>query len=205
MHMIKEIFPTKIYHTRYPGDIQQLKEDLLPQLEPVFEKTKQNNQGSMQQNGLCSYNVARDLHTWPVLHDYTEWLKQEIKECWKYFDYVEGGDLLYDMWANKYPPGSFIAAHNHAPLTVTISFYLQKQEHSGNLVFENPNSNILKYQPTNALQNLDKYHELFDYEVNTSEGDVVMFPAWLTHKTTPHANPNSDIIIGANAIGAYNV
>lgn len=197
--MITDIFPLKIYKTKYTGDIEALKAALLPKFESVFNATVADNQGSMRGDGLCSYNVVRDLFTWPEIKPYLDFLNQEAAIYWKELGYYETGHKIFEMWANKYTTGSFIDVHNHAPIPITASFYLQKSKNSGNIAFENPLSTILKHQPV-GFKNRSAYATLFDYEVDVEEGDLVMFPGWLNHKTLPNQDTSDRIIIGTNIV-----
>ena len=199
--MIESICPIKIYKTKYSGDLDSLKSILIPKLNPVFEKTKLNNQDSMRNNGLCSYNTVRDLHTWNELSQYTTFLNQHLLTYWNELNYdMKRQPTIFEMWANVYNEGDFIDFHNHSPIAITVSFYLKKPKNSGDIVFENPLETLLKHQPID-YSNIDNYGSWFSHKVNVEEGDVVMFPGYLKHKTTPNQSNDTRIIIGANVIG----
>jgi len=198
--MIKEIFPIKIYKKQYPGNLQSLQEGLIPKLNSIFEETKKNNQGSMRYGGLCSYNVCNNLSERIEIFDLLDFVKTEVKLFWKELNYIEDDQSKLQSWANIYPPGSYIDAHNHSPVSLTACFYLQKPENSGNIIFENPLTTILKHQPTNALLDLDNYDSLFDREIQIKEGELIIFPGWLTHKTSVNNSKENRIIIGFNVI-----
>lgn len=198
--MIELIHPIKIYKTKYTGDLARLKSVVIPKLNEVFEKTKSNNQYSMRYDGLCSYNVVRNLNQWDELQPYMSFLKEHLDIYWKELGYNQRcKPNIVEMWANMYKQGSFIDAHNHSPIAITASFYLQKSCNSGNIVFEHPLETLLKHQPIN-YDDVDSYGTLFDKEVIVEEGDLVMFPGWLRHKTTPNLDNTDRIIIGANVI-----
>jgi uncharacterized protein (TIGR02466 family) len=201
--MIENLFPVKIYKTKYTSNFDELRNVILPKLESVFNATVSNNQGSMR-GGLCSYNVVRDLHLWPELYPYVNFLNAHLPVYWKELGYNSMiPPKIFEMWANKYTPHSFIDTHNHSPIPITISFYLQTNKDSGNIVFEHPNSTLLKHQPVHGLDDRNTYHTLFDHEIDIEEGDIIMFPGWLKHKTTPNVSKNDRIMIGANVV-AYN-
>ena len=196
--MIENIFPIKIYKTNFSEGLEELKSILIPKLEPIFEKTKLNNQGSMR-GGLCSYNVARDLHHWPELKQYVSFLKTHISLYWNELGYGDTPKIT-ETWANQYPPDSFIDTHNHSPIPITISFYLQKSKDSGNIRFTDPNEAVLKYQPFAGLASRDNYHNMFVREIEVVEGDVVMFPGWINHATSINNSTEDRIIIGTNVM-----
>jgi len=199
--MINEIFPIKVYKSKYPGNLDVLKERLIPLLKPIFDSTKNNNQGSMRYGGLCSYNVCNDLWNHVEISEISEFVSQEAEKYWKSLDYVNCGISIFQTWANVYPPGAHIDAHNHSPVVLTGSFYLKKPKNSGEIVFENPLSTLLKHQPTKFLKVNEDYDSMFDRKVETEEGDLVLFPGWLTHKTEPNNSNDDRIIIGFNIMG----
>ena len=195
-----EIFSTKFHKAVYPGDCLKLQKHIIPKLDVVFEETAEDNQGSMRQGGLCSYNVVSNLAERIDLLDLEDFVLTEAKKFWKEMEYTETGCKMFKSWANKYPHNSFIDSHNHAPISLTASFYLQKPENSGDLVFENPLNSILKYQPYKQLTDLSNYHNLFDYKLSVSEGDLIIFPGYLNHKTTVNLSRADRITIGFNII-----
>jgi uncharacterized protein (TIGR02466 family) len=194
--MIEDIFAISIYRTKYKDNIVELQNNVIPLLEPVFAETIKDNQGSMRNGGLCSYNVVRNLQSMPELQGLLEFLTEHVNAYWQHLNY-SGKPAIVEMWANRYAPGSFIDTHNHSPVPLTSSFYLKKNKDSGNLVFEHPNEVILKHQPY-SFNNRSSYHQLFDYEVPVEEGDLVIFPSYLRHKTMPNQSTEDRIIIGTN-------
>jgi uncharacterized protein (TIGR02466 family) len=194
--MIENIFAVSIYKTKYQGDIVELQNNVIPLLAPVFEETLKDNQGSMREGGLCSYNVARNLQSIPELKDFVDFLTEHTNIYWNHLGY-SGSPAIVEMWANRYSHGSFIDSHNHSPVPLTASFYLKKDKGSGNIVFEHPNEVILKHQPY-SFDHRSSYHQLFDHELNVEEGDLVIFPSYIRHKTIPNQTLTDRIIIGAN-------
>jgi uncharacterized protein (TIGR02466 family) len=187
-----DIFPIKINKVKYTGDIATIKQIVLS----LLPKTLDNNQSSMRGNGICSYNVLRNLHTCSVLKSLIEFINQQAQLYWTALNYdVSMRPEVYEMWANIYKQGSFIESHTHAPIHMTASFYLQMPDGGGNIAFDNPNTTLLKYQPY-ALDAI-RYGQ-FEHEVTVETGDLVIFPGWLAHKTKPNGSVQDRIIIGAN-------
>ena len=196
--MIQELFPIKIYKISCPF-VSDLQKNLIPLLHEVFEKTKTNNQGSMRGSGLCSYNSVRNLHTWQETKLLSEFIDYHSNQYWKQLGYnKEIVPKLIEMWANKYPRESFIDWHNHSPISITSSFYLQKDDNGGNILFEHPNELILKHQPILSDVEKNTYHNLFTEEITVNTGDLIMFPGYLKHRTLPNLSNTDRIIIGAN-------
>lgn len=193
--MIENIFPLKIYKVSLGNDpsLTTVEEHL----DEFYEKTVSNNQGSMRNNGLCSYNTSRELHTISKFDHITDIIATHVNIYWKELGYNHT-PYIHEMWTNKYPPGAFIDAHNHAPMPLTVTLYLKKEKDSGNIVFEHPLEVLLKHQPFKELQDRNLYHTLFDHELEVTTGDLVIFPGWLKHKTQSNNSTSDRIIIGAN-------
>jgi uncharacterized protein (TIGR02466 family) len=191
------LFPIKIFKVRYHGDIVSLKDLLLPRLNQCFDITKDNNQGSMRGDGLCSYNTVKNLNCWEELKPIVKFINEQAELYWKelgYAEYMKPG--VFEMWANVYKKNSFIEFHNHSPIHMTASFYLQQPSNGGNLIFENPNITLLKHQPYNI--DSIRYKSIFEQEIEVTTGDLIIFPGWLTHRTQPNLSNEDRIIIGSN-------
>jgi uncharacterized protein (TIGR02466 family) len=192
-----DIFPVKIYKTSYTGDIDSLRNSILPKLLDCYNKTTEFNQGSMRGDGLCSYNVMRDLHKWPELKLLVDFINEHAWQYWKDIGYnTNQRPGVYEMWSNIYKHNSFIEAHTHAPIHMTASFYLDMPSDGGNIAFEHPNTTLLKHQPY-PLDDI-RYGTVFEHEVEIKTGDLVLFPGWLVHKTKPNNSMQDRIIIGSN-------
>lgn len=188
------LFPIPVHKIHYPGNTQEILDSIENY---ITDLPCNNNQSSMRGNGYCSYNTERNFHKLEQLQTLVKWIELQSLDYWKIIGYdnkqVPG---VYEMWANVYKTDSYIESHNHSPIHMTASFYLQMPEGGGNLVFENPLSTLLKHQP----YDLDaiRYTNVFDYEVTVNTGDLVIFPGYLTHKTKPNNSNQDRIILGAN-------
>jgi uncharacterized protein (TIGR02466 family) len=192
----REIFPTLIHVTQYPGDLKALQDTLLPKINLLFDTTKINNQTSMRGEGICSYNIKRDLHLDPTFKILVEFVNEHAQLYWKELGYNQAmRPEVYEMWTNIYKQDSFIEMHNHSPIHMTASFYLQHPESGGNIVFEHPNATLLKHQPY-AFDQIR--YTAFEQEVSVSTGTLVIFPGYMNHRTQPNMSADHRIIIGSN-------
>lgn len=193
---IKEIFPTRIYVTQFPGNLTDLQEKLLPKINSMFVDTKNNNQTSMRGDGICSYNIKRDLNLDPLFKPVADFVNEHSQIYWEALGYdVSMRPEVYEMWTNIYKQDSFIEMHNHSPIHMTASFYLKHPNNGGNIVFEHPNATLLKHQPYNFDQ---IRYTAFEQEVTVTSGTLVIFPGYMNHKTQPNMSTEDRIIIGSN-------
>lgn len=195
--MIQNLFPIQIWKSSFPGDIEAQKRLILPEIQEILDKTKFSNQNSMRNDGLCSYNVCRNLNEKIEMQEIYEFVYNEIKKYWEQLNYSKKGFEILENWVNKYPPNSYIDAHNHAPIALSASFYLQKPKNSGGISFEHPLSTLLKHQPFDFKQ-LETYGNWFHSTIDIEEGDLVIFPSFLTHKTEINYSMSDRYIIGFN-------
>lgn len=192
----KEIFPILIHTAEYSGDIKQLQNMLFPKIQPWFEETKKNNQSSIRGKGICSYNIKRDLNLDPSFIELTEFINKEAGTYWNRLGYSKSGKPgVYEMWVNRYEQESFIDMHNHSPIHMTASFYLQHPTNGGNIIFEHPNAILLKHQPYDFDQ---MRYKSFEQEITVKTGMLIIFPGYINHKTQPNLSNEDRIIIGSN-------
>lgn len=198
--MIKNIFPVPIWKSRFPGNIQEQKNKILPQINEILAETKDFNLPVMKNNGLCSYNVCNHLDERIDISDVYDFVYAQVDKFWKELGYSKKGFYIKESWINRYPPNAYIETHNHAPMALSASFYLQKPEKSGEILFENPISTLLKYQPY-EFSEISNYVNWFHESISVEEGDLVIFPNYLDHKTEINKSGSDRFIIGFNIVG----
>jgi uncharacterized protein (TIGR02466 family) len=196
--MIYNLFPTKIYKKKFTGNLQKFQENLIPKLDKIFQESACHNQASMRDGGICSFNVHDSIHKEFEIKDIIDFVESCSTEYWEKLNYVKSKISVVYSWANLYPPGSYIDNHNHIPSPTVASFYLKSPYKSGNLVFEDPLVNILRYQPYKGLNDKDLYVNSFDTIIEVEEGDLVIWPGYLMHKTEKNLSDQNRIILGFN-------
>ena len=204
--MIENIFPVKIYKTNYGQNLKSLKQKILPVLSTLHEKVANQNQASMRNGGICSYNAVRNLHRLPEFAELVQFINHHVVVYWGELGYMaKRKPQVLEMWANIYPHSSYIESHDHSPMPVVCSFYLQKTAGAGNLCFENPMEVLLKHQPIENIYQADRsgHDTLLDHQVCVNEGDLILFPGYLKHYTQPNKDTTDRIIIGAMLDQSY--
>lgn len=183
--MILEIGSTKILKTSYT-DTNELYKSAIDKIKDITEQP--NDLPSFIVNGSCSFHnkdgEGRKLYEWEEFKDFMPFLKQNVR------DYLESTSIqdatIAGMWANRYPPGTFVARHNHNGLksdkntVIGALLYLKKERNAGELVIDIPN-----------------YGE---YNVNMNEGDLVIFQSSLDHWTTPNNSDSDKYVIGLELV-----
>jgi len=199
MNNIINLFPTKIYKVKLDIDHKKLSEFIENLWNVHYQDVIDNNYKSMRDGSLCIYNIVKNLHSYKETLEFRQAIDYHIRVYWKELGY----DLrnldnikLFQMWSNIYKQDSFIDIHNHSPAILTSNYYVKKRKDSSNIRFLDPNEMILKYQPLNI--NFDNYADLCEEEINVSEGDLLIFPGYLKHRTLPNTSVEDRVTITSN-------
>jgi uncharacterized protein (TIGR02466 family) len=195
--MIHNIFATPIYKVRYEDDLSDIEQrirDLFAEFEsPIAE----NNVNLMRAGSVSCAQVLEDLHKDTSFKKVIDFYHHHAEIFWKEIGYDQKRPpRLRMMWANIYPPGSYIDSHDHCPMPISGSFYVKKTANSSNIIFEHPLEIILKHQPIAGVRDRQKYFQFVEQEVVVEQGDLVLFPSYLRHKTRPFNDTEDRIIIG---------
>jgi uncharacterized protein (TIGR02466 family) len=187
------LFPIKIYKTKFAG-VDNIKKNLFPKLEEVFNKTKRNNVRSMQDGTLCSFYESNNLQDDPICRDFVEFAEFHAREYWRELCYIETLiPHVTQIWANQTPNAGWIQSHLHGSIPLTATLYVNAAPGMGNLVIENPLDSILVSQPMDY-----KAQETLHHEVEVETGDFVMFPGWIRHHVKPNTTDQYRLILGVH-------
>jgi hypothetical protein len=185
--MIETVGNSKILRTSYPNT-SDLYLSIADKLKNVTEQP--NKLLWFIENGICSYHnesdEGRELYRWSELKNLVEFLKDNIKEYLGIISVNENDVAVTGMWANRYPPGTFIVKHNHNYLNqensiiIGIVYYIRKDDTAGSLVIDIPN-----------------YGE---YNTDMHEGDIIIFDSTLEHWTVPNQSDTDKYTIGLEIV-----
>lgn len=105
---------------------------------------------------------------------------------------------ITNSWFSVQQPGSKLNQHNHPGSMVSGVIYVNVDEDSSQLFFDNPNE-ILHYTWWKGVGWTD-----YNCEYSTIEpknGDLIMFPSWLKHGSMDQENKTKDrTIISFNSV-----
>lgn len=185
--MILELGTTKILRTHY-GNTSELYQSISDKLVDI---TSQSNKVPwFILNGSCSFHNVEDegrqLYKWDELKDLVVFLKAAMREYLNSISVKEEDAAVAGMWANRYPPGTFVAKHNHNHLRkenhiiVGALYYLHKDVNAGGLYIDIP--------------------EYGEYNAEMKEGDIIIFQSSLDHWTTPNNSNKDKFIIGLELV-----
>ena len=118
------------------------------------------------------YKPLLDLKEFQLIIDYAKSLILNMKST-PVSDQIPWSLELLTWWGQLYNRGSFQAPHHHNPTHWAFVYYVNTPRGSSPLIFEAGNKKI---DPT--------------------EGDLILFPAWLTHFVPPNKCEGRSVIVG---------
>lgn len=194
-----DIFSIKIYKVKYPK-IDTLKQRVIPKLTQLLDNPENANFELMRNGGECSYSVFNQLHTWEETKDVVKFILTHVDEYWRILNlHPDLKPYVLNMWANRSTKEGWIYSHNHGPVPIVGTFYLNVSKDLGNIVLENPLDHVLGCQPINIP------YTGFDYEAQVNTGDLLLFPGWLKHHSIPNKTdePRIGISFNIGCTGTY--
>lgn len=181
--MIEEIFKNRfVYKTKYPKLknlvnilVPAIEENILPEYNH-FEKMK----------GICclvknnKYPLVSKLPThipWlNYLDDINHFVETHIKEYVKIAESKLVLPKIEGIWFSYYPNETFFDYHSHLGVSAVAVLYLEKKPNAGNL----------------WIKETDEDESI---EIIGEEGELIIFPGFLPHKTTPNLSGARRIVI----------
>tara|TARA_B100000530_G_scaffold330060_1_gene272911 strand:+ start:6367 stop:7161 length:795 start_codon:yes stop_codon:yes gene_type:complete len=112
----------------------------------------------------------------------------------RYFDFIETMKIS-NMWTTIYPKDGFVPYHIHSNYRWSGVFYAKAEPGCGEIVFQDP-SWATKTMTQGCNPDLNPYFTV--YRVEPKSGELVLFPAWLPHKSEPNKSGEDRIIVSFN-------
>lgn len=154
-----------------------------------------NDPKDFEKEGVTSFNSTESLNLLPEWDNVTAFIKDFSGVMAKSMDDTLSYDLL-NMWTTIYPPGAFVPEHVHAHSTLSGVFYAKADSNCGEIVFGDP-SWVAKTMNGPSMKG--KYPDVpTKYRVAPDPGLMLLFPAWLPHRSLVNQSQEDRIIISFN-------
>lgn len=194
------VFKTKII----PTDEQYNKMDKL--LTDLFDQASENTWGLETGKSTGEFGVN--------LHDHAEldWLVKaahlEACHAWVRLNYAQGAQIsVPSVWANLHRPGQVTGEHSHCggsdKVHLASAYYFKKPEGSGDIEFRDPLELIHSLTPRHMYTDIfgeNKHH----INIPAEQFDLLIFPAWLKHRTQINKSDGDRVAVSMNFIGNWN-
>lgn len=191
----RDLFPTTIYEAEWP-DFDSVKQSLIDKVMPYFETNLAPGNDYVDKDGQDIFKrTVPNLHLRPEFKEVVEFIEYHGQEYWKTMGFTtQETPYVLQLWANDVPPGGFTPNHNHNPVAIGGSIYLDADQQKGNIHLEDPMMMVKGRMP------YDWSHKpyLYTEEVKVSAGKLIMFPGWLMHHVRSNKSNTSRIVIGFN-------
>jgi uncharacterized protein (TIGR02466 family) len=196
---IRDIFPVKIYETEFENFVE-IQQDLRNKIKPLFETNTASGNDYFDKDGQPIFaRTNPNIQYNPDLQILKDFINRHVKLYWQACNYTSKVDpYVMQMWANDVPPGGFTPAHNHNPVPIAGVFYVDADEHQGNLYLEDPLEIVKGKMPYDFLEKPYLYTET----ITVKPGKLVLFPGWLRHHVRSNRATENRIVVGLNA-GAF--
>lgn len=163
-----------------------------PEWECIIHSSFNSNDPSMQLDSNYLNNI------------YNKYITAFLNE----FNVSYGPAMIFDPWYNVFSHNHFQEAHAHLPNDFSMVHYLlfDEQEHSAT-TFVNPNPNaaecLVRFRPQ-LIDRLNKRNTKHSFcmtnftALDIKQGDLIIFPAYLTHFVKPNTSTKKRITITLN-------
>jgi uncharacterized protein (TIGR02466 family) len=149
-------------------------------------------------NGISSFTNAKQPHTHYAFHEFYSWLIPKVRDiATQGLGYAFSDNLVIsNSWINLQNKGGYTSEHNHAHSFIGVSTYLNIPENGGYFECKDPLE----------LLNSSGYHNSSIWRwktIKTISGDILVFPAWLIHKTQENNTDEGRYVLTTNFINDF--
>jgi len=181
----EEFFPTIIY----AKDIQLNNQELA---QHIINWSQQDT--GLRKTNVKGWHSQTDMQTKQEYKPLVDQLFLFMQAIWKE-EWLDREPVLGNMWANINPPGGYNRPHVHPNTLFSGVYYIKTPPNCGKLVCNDPRPGIQTCMPTRIKGEPPKplWREV---HLESQEGRIVIFPAWLWHCVEP--NQSNDIRISVS-------
>ena len=185
-----QLFPTCVWRHEV-AEAARLNEQLMQALTALRATTAPRN------NKLGFWQSQMDLHTMPAFQGLTDTIVAGFKGVMDYLEIERQGLTITNCWANVAPPGASHHHHTHPNNLLSGVYYVRIPDGAARIVFEDPRpqAHIMipaykRYTPQNSAQ----------HPFDVTEGQMLIFPSWLSHLVETHKSDVERVSIAFNAV-----
>jgi len=175
------LFPTPVVITKIEKH-EEHKARVLPVLEQKFKDSpNQTAPWASMEHTWTSFEKDSGLHIWDEQFD---------KTVHDFLNYLQGSpikfDYIVDSWLNIHDSNMYMEQHEHGGAIVSGIYYLQFDKNKDfPATFMNPSNRGIEdwsLKHTDFHSENDALHiSTFPNYLNIEEGDLILFPSYLTH------------------------
>jgi len=137
------------------------------------------------------------LHRLPALEPLVAQVRAGVEQVLELLRVGEAPFELTGLWINVAAPGGAVRLHNHPNNFLSGVYYLQVQEGADSINFHDPRPQAAVVRP--PVTELTAYNT-DQMVVRVEEGDLLVFPSWLSHSVDPNRSDRVRISASFNAM-----
>lgn len=192
-----ELFPTLV--SVYSGI---LNDEQCSLIKDYCHKRKSSPHPTLYGEGKSSHSYYSN-----ILYD----ISNELPQCSRLYEEIENimndysktlgnnSVIIENSWFNFQQKGSVLAQHVHPLSVISAAIYINTDDKSSNLYFNNPNqavSQFYRYDECNRTKYLNDY-----FYIKPQNGYIIVFPSWIYHGSLNTENNTKDrLVISANGV-----
>ena len=186
------IYSVPFWQSEYP-EFESQKELFLN----VIKKYKEKNT-SVKNSNIFGYQSPNTLHHVDELRPLFSYICHMGHKACADLDFIECDIALTSAWLNVNGSRQCMNSDHIHPDVFSGVFYLQTPENSGKLVVQNPSINRMWNGCNLALSKNQFTAE--SIRIEPAEGNVILFPSYLSHSVEPNDHDEERISISFNVI-----
>lgn len=140
---------------------------------------------------------SNDLHQHPEFGELVKAIHATTDDVFKFLEVDSSGFQISGCWANFGAPGAGHIAHNHVNNYLSGIYYVSAPSGGNAITFHDPRVVFEQISPRFKKTN---DHNATSHTLAVKSGQLLVFPAWLTHSVAPNESAEIRISISFNII-----
>ena len=158
---------------------------------------RSSSQDEYAKSGVTSFNSVTDLTSDPKWDNVTRFIYAFAQKMIHDVDVEKSDFRITNMWTTIYPKGAFVPEHIHSNSYLSGVFFAKAPKDCGDLVFHDP-AWVAKTMQLRTTVKATFPAMLTKQNITPEAGKMIIFPAWLPHRSFPNKSDEDRIIVSFN-------
>lgn len=192
---IDYLFPSQIVMGKVEN-FENIKEDLI---EWIYEYKEKNPKIEKISNVNGWQSLSKEVFLDDGFKPFQDKIINLLKDL--VFEYKINGEVkLVQMWININGPHSYNVSHRHPGCNLAGCLWIKHSPNCGRFVFDNMDNGYRDYELLHStnLNHLVEKNMVLEYTPNYEEGNIMLFPASLSHRVEINESNEDRISLGFN-------
>ena len=191
---VLKLFPQPLIHYKFE-DYKEHNEELEKYIKNLYAKDTEGLQRS-NIDGWHSPDFSLKEKDTAAYKFFTS-LRKYLIDVFKVlgWQYDPNKIIMTNMWAIINKKNNFNLPHIHPNCYLSAAYYVKTHDGCGKIKFTNPN--LASRQRSPLIENKTDFNQN-GIEIDPKEGDLIFFPAYLTHEVLRNNSDDERIVISFN-------